>query len=81
MILLTDPLWINLLLLSAAKAKSLYLDTFLLAADKPAWIYFFGRFSGTKKAALEKFVPECHIVWRIMTDRRDYIRKGYNPKS
>lgn len=23
----------------------------------------------------------CHIVWRIMTDRRDYIRKGYNPKS
>jgi len=23
----------------------------------------------------------CHVVWRIMTDRRDYIRKGYNPKS
>jgi transposase len=23
----------------------------------------------------------CRIVWRIMTDRRDYIRKGYNPKS
>jgi transposase len=23
----------------------------------------------------------CHIVWRIMTDRRDYISKGYNPKS
>ena len=23
----------------------------------------------------------CHIVWRIMTDRRDYIPKGYNPKS
>ena len=23
----------------------------------------------------------CHIIWRIMTDRRDYIRKGYNPKS
>lgn len=23
----------------------------------------------------------CHIVWRIMTDRRDYVRKGYNPKS
>jgi len=22
----------------------------------------------------------CHIVWRIMTDRRDYITKGYNPK-
>jgi transposase len=23
----------------------------------------------------------CHIVWRIMTDRRDYIPKGYHPKS
>lgn len=23
----------------------------------------------------------CHIVWRIMTDRRDYIPNGYNPKS
>jgi transposase len=23
----------------------------------------------------------CHIVWRIMTDRRNYIPKGYNPKS
>jgi transposase len=23
----------------------------------------------------------CHIIWRIMTDRRDYIPKDYNPKS
>jgi transposase len=23
----------------------------------------------------------CHIIWRIMTDRRDYIPKSYNPKS
>jgi transposase len=23
----------------------------------------------------------CHIVWRIMTDRRDYIPTGYNPKA
>ena len=23
----------------------------------------------------------CHVVWRIMTNRRDYIRKGYHPKS
>jgi len=23
----------------------------------------------------------CHVVWRIMTDQRDYIPKGYNPKS
>jgi transposase len=23
----------------------------------------------------------CHVVWRIMTDQRDYIQKGYNPKS
>jgi transposase len=23
----------------------------------------------------------CHIAWRIMTDEREYIPKGYNPKS
>jgi len=23
----------------------------------------------------------CHVVWRIMIDRRDYIPKGYNPES
>jgi transposase len=23
----------------------------------------------------------CHVVWRIMTDQRDYIQKGYNSKS
>jgi transposase len=23
----------------------------------------------------------CHIIWRIMTDRRDYIEKDYNKKS
>ena len=23
----------------------------------------------------------CHVVWRIMTDQRDYIPEGYNPKS
>jgi transposase len=23
----------------------------------------------------------CHVVWRIMTDRRNYISNGYNPKS
>ena len=53
MILAADPCWISLLLLSAAKAKSLYLDPLLLPADKPVWIYFFGRFSRMKKAALE----------------------------
>ena len=54
MILLTDPRWTSLLLLSSARANLLYLDTLLLPADKPVWIYFFGRFSGMKKAALEK---------------------------
>ena len=63
MILLTDPRWISLLLLSSARAKSLYLDTLLLPADKPVWIYFFGRFSEMKKAALEKFVPKCDIFF------------------
>jgi transposase len=23
----------------------------------------------------------CHIIWRIMSDRRDYIVEGYNPNS
>ena len=31
----------------------LYLDTLLLPADKPVWIYLFERFSGMKKAALD----------------------------
>jgi len=52
MIQATDPRWINLLLLSSTRAKSLYIDTLLVPADKPGWIYFFGRFSGMKKAAL-----------------------------
>jgi hypothetical protein len=50
-----------LLLLSSARAILLYLDTLLLPADRPVWIYFFGRFSGMKKAALEKFVPRPDI--------------------
>ena len=63
MILLTDPLWISLLLLSSARAKSLYLDTLLLPADKPVWIYFFGRFSGMKKAALEILSRICDFFF------------------
>lgn len=63
MILVTDHRWISLLLLSSAGAKSLVIDTLLLPADKPVWIYFFGRFSGMKKAALEKFVPKCDIFF------------------
>jgi hypothetical protein len=43
-----------LLLLRSKRAKLLYFDLLLLPADKPVWIYFFGRFSGMKKAALEK---------------------------
>jgi hypothetical protein len=39
------------------------IDQLLLPADKPDWIYFFGRFSGMKKAALEKNVPECDIFF------------------
>ena len=39
------------------------IDTLLLPADKPVWIYFFGRFSGMKKAALEKLVPKCDIFF------------------
>ena len=53
-VLATVPHWISLLLLRSKRAKSLYFDLLLLPADKPVWIYFFGRFSGMKKAALEK---------------------------
>jgi hypothetical protein len=63
MILVTDLIGSPLLLLGSARAKSLYIDTLLLPADKPDWIYFFGRFSGMKKAALEKFVPKCDIFF------------------
>jgi len=62
-ILATDSRWISLLLLSSARAKLLYLDTLLLPADRPVWIYFFGRFSGMKKAALEKLVPRPDIFF------------------
>ena len=63
MILVTDPVGSLLLLLSPEGAKSLYIDTLFLPADKPDWIYFFERFSGMKKAALENFVPECDIFF------------------
>jgi hypothetical protein len=52
MILATDPRWIGLLLLSSARDKSLYIDTLLLPADKPIWIYFFGGFPGMNKASV-----------------------------
>jgi hypothetical protein len=63
MIQATVPHWNSLLLLSSARAKLLYFDTLLLPADKPVWIYLFGRFSGMKKAALEKFVPKSDIFF------------------
>jgi len=63
MILATDPRRISLLLLSPSGTKLLYLDTLLLPVDKPDWIYLFERFSGMKKAALEKFVPKCDIFF------------------
>jgi hypothetical protein len=62
-ILVIDPVGSPLLLLRSARAKLLDIDPLLLPADKPVWIYFFERFSGMKKAALEKFVPECDIFF------------------
>jgi len=61
MVLLTDPLWISPFLLSSVRADLLDFDPLLLPADKPVWIYFCGRSSGMKKAALEKYVPKCDI--------------------
>ena len=63
MVLLTDPRWISLLLLRSTRANLLDIYPLFLPADKPEWIYFFGRFSGMKKAALEKFVPKCDIFF------------------
>ena len=63
MVLVIDPIGLPLLLLRSARAKLLDIDPLLLPADKPIWIYFFERFSGMKKAALEKFVPECDIFF------------------
>jgi hypothetical protein len=63
MILVTDPVGSPLVLLRSERAKSLYVDLLLLPADKLDWIYFFERSSGTKKAALEKFVPKCDIFF------------------
>jgi hypothetical protein len=63
LVLLTDPRWISLVLLRSVRAKSLVFVTLLLPADKPIWIYFFGRFSGMKIAALEKSVPICDIFF------------------
>jgi len=66
MVLVIDPVGSALLLLRSERAKSLYLDLLLLLRrrrNKPNWIYFFGRFSGMKKAALEKFVPTDDIFF------------------
>jgi hypothetical protein len=66
MVFVTDPIGSPLLLLRSERAKSLYLDPLLLLRrrrNKPAWIYFFGRFSGMKKAALEKVVPTDDIFF------------------
>ena len=65
-VLVTDPLWISLLLLSSSRAKLLYIDTLLLPADKPVWIYFFGRFSGMKKAALEILPHFCDFFFFLL---------------
>jgi len=63
MVLVIDPLGSPLLLLYSERAKLLDIDPLLLPADKPVWIYFLPRFSGVKKAALEKIVPECDIFF------------------
>lgn len=39
------------------------IDTLLIPADKPAWIYFFARFSGMKKAALEILSQICDLFF------------------
>jgi hypothetical protein len=63
MVLVIDPVGSPLLLLRSTRAKLLDIDPLLLPADKLVWIYFFGRFSEMKKAALEKFVPEYDIFF------------------
>ena len=90
MILVTDPRWISLLLLSSARAKLLDIDLLLLPADKPVWIYFFGRFSGMKKAALEilsqnviffLFFSKLHQVGGTMGRLYENITEIYTMKK
>jgi hypothetical protein len=52
MILLADPLWISLLLLSSARAKWLYLVTLLLPAGKPVEFTFWEDSQEGKKPPL-----------------------------
>jgi len=84
MILATVHRWISLLLLGSERAKQLDIDTLLLPArrgsaraeakprqaDKPDRFYLFERFSGMKKAALEKFVPRCDILFSLKSIKR-----------
>jgi hypothetical protein len=56
------------------------IDTLLLPADKPDWIYFFGRFSGMKKAALEKFIPKCDIFFFFFLFRTCYSQGRVKPR-
>ncbi len=70
MVLVIDPVGSPLLLLRSERAKLLDIDQLLLPAEKPDWIYFFERFSGMKKAALEKFVPKCDIFFFFSKDHQ-----------
>jgi len=89
--LFIDPIGSPLLLLSPERAKSLYFDTLLLAAEKPGWIYFFGKPSGMKKAALEKLSQKCEIFFFSLKSIKwagrwgrlyeDFVEKDYAKNS
>jgi hypothetical protein len=63
MILLIDPIGPFLLLLTLKGLNRWILIHFYFRLISRNWIYFFGRFSGIKKAALEKLVPKCDIFF------------------
>jgi len=63
MILLIDSIGPFLLLLTLKGLNRWILIHFYFRLISRNWIYFFGRFSGIKKAALEKLVPKCDIFF------------------
>jgi hypothetical protein len=70
MVLLIDPIGPFELLLALKGLNRWILIHFYFRLISRNWIYFFGRFSGKKKAALEKLVPKCDIFFFFSKDHQ-----------
>jgi len=70
MVLLIDPIGPFELLLALKGLNRWILIHFYFRLISRNCIYFFGRFSGMKKAALEKLVPKCDIFFFFSKDHQ-----------